>query len=86
VPDLSRREQAYSPVSMMSALWEHGPRILEEMQKRNLPWPRFTQTEMSDLIAYLNALPRPGGPAQPVVLRAEIIPLTGERAVLSATK
>ena len=41
---------------MMSTLWQHGPRMLELMTERKLPWPRFTATEMGDLIAYLNSL------------------------------
>jgi hypothetical protein len=40
---------------MVSILWEHGPRMLDQMTQRHLAWPRFTAREMSDLIAYLNA-------------------------------
>ncbi len=41
---------------MVAALWVHGPRRLEEMTRRKLAWPRFTDEQMSDLIAYLNTL------------------------------
>ena len=41
---------------MVSALWDHGPRMLELMKERKLAWPRFTAMQMSDLIAYLNSL------------------------------
>jgi len=47
---------AYSDVSMLSVLWEHGPRMLDSMEQRSLPWPRFTTQQMADLIAYLNSL------------------------------
>jgi mono/diheme cytochrome c family protein len=55
-PSLAKGSQAYSDISMISILWEHGPRMLESMNQRNLPWPRFTTQQMSDLIAYLNTL------------------------------
>ena len=41
---------------MVSALWDHGPQMLEMMKQKNLAWPRFTAPQMSDLIAYLNSL------------------------------
>ena len=41
---------------MVSALWDHGPRMLEPMKQREVAWPRFTAQQMSDLIAYLNSL------------------------------
>jgi hypothetical protein len=41
---------------MVSALWGHGPRMLETMHQKNLDWPRFSAQQMSDLIAFLNSL------------------------------
>jgi mono/diheme cytochrome c family protein len=55
-PSLARGKEAYSPVAMVSALWRHGPRMLERIEQKNLAWPRFTSAEMSDLVAYLNTL------------------------------
>ncbi len=55
-PSLAHGKDAYSPVVMVSALWKHGPRMLERIEAKNLPWPRFTSAEMSDLVAYLNSL------------------------------
>ena len=55
-PKLGGRKDSYSDITMVAALWEHGPRMLEEMNRRKLPWPRFTGQQMSDLIAYLNNL------------------------------
>jgi mono/diheme cytochrome c family protein len=46
----------YSDISMISALWDHGSRMLELMNERKMAWPRFTAPQMSDLIAYLNSL------------------------------
>jgi len=41
---------------MVSVVWQHGPRTLDLMNQKKLPWPRFTARQMSDLIAYLNSL------------------------------
>src|SRR5262249_7801554 len=53
-PDLAGRKGSYSSVSMMSTLWRHGPRMLDQMKARNIAWPQFTARQMTDLIAYLN--------------------------------
>jgi mono/diheme cytochrome c family protein len=44
-------------ISMVSALWQHGPTMAELMSQRKIAWPRFTGSQMSDLIAYLNTAP-----------------------------
>ena len=54
-PDLSARKGQFSPATLASALWRHGPKMLAEMQSRNLSWPELTGAQMSDLIAHLNA-------------------------------
>ena len=53
-PKLSGTGRSFSSVTIVSALWRHGPRMLEQMTGKGLPWPRFEGREMSDLIAYLN--------------------------------
>jgi mono/diheme cytochrome c family protein len=54
-PDLSRSTEEYSPITLTTALWQHGPTMLEAMQRQGLAWPKFEGTEMTDLIAYLNS-------------------------------
>ncbi|HUI81444.1 MAG TPA: c-type cytochrome [Bryobacteraceae bacterium] len=54
-PPLAKTPEGYSDISMISALWQHGPRMLDLMTERKLAWPRFTAPEMADLIAYLNS-------------------------------
>jgi mono/diheme cytochrome c family protein len=54
-PSLAKGKDAYSDITMVSALWQHGPRMLEAAEKKKVPWPRFTTREMADVIAYLNA-------------------------------
>jgi mono/diheme cytochrome c family protein len=55
-PKLAKGKDAYSAITMVSALWGHGPRMLDLMAQKSIPWPRFTAREMADLIAYLNAM------------------------------
>ena len=55
-PKLAKGKDVYSDITIVSSLWGHGPQMLELMTQMNLPWPRFTSQQMSDLIAYLNSL------------------------------
>jgi mono/diheme cytochrome c family protein len=45
-----------SDVTMVAALWEHGPHMLDLMNSKKIAWPRFTAQQMDDLVAYLNSL------------------------------
>jgi len=45
----------FTGITMASALWHHGPKMLEKMRSQDVRWPRFDGREMSDLIAYLNS-------------------------------
>ena len=55
-PKLARGKDGHSQITMVSALWDHGPHMLELMNQKKLPWPTLTAQQMSDLIAYLNSL------------------------------
>lgn len=55
-PKLAKGKDGYSDIVMVSALWQHGPHMLDLMTQRKIAWPRFTAQQMSDLIAYLNSL------------------------------
>ena len=53
-PVLAERADSWNGITMVSALWRHGPAMLNEMQRRKIAWPAFRSGEMTDLIAYLN--------------------------------
>jgi mono/diheme cytochrome c family protein len=53
-PRLAGSGRVFSGASMVSSLWHHGPRMLDQMNAKSIPWPRFEGTQMSNLIAYLN--------------------------------
>jgi len=55
-PKPTKGKEAQPDITMISVLWEHGPRMLERMTERKQAWPRFTAQQMTDLIAYLNSL------------------------------
>ncbi len=57
----SSKSGDFTGATMISVLWRHGPRMLDQMKAKNLEWPRFDGSQMADLIAYLNS----GKPAQP---------------------
>ena len=54
-PKLAKGKGAYSDITMVSALWSHGPKMLDAMMQKKIDWPRFNAQQMADLIAYLNA-------------------------------
>jgi mono/diheme cytochrome c family protein len=53
-PDLSVRRLRMTSYDMVAVLWRHGPAMLDEMKRRNLPWPRFQDSEMADLAAFIH--------------------------------
>ena len=53
-PDLSVKAGNLSAVTMLSALWRHGPDMLAQMKEKKISWPNFKAGEMEDLIAALN--------------------------------
>lgn len=52
-PQLAGR--SFDAAAIISALWHHGPGMLDQMKAKNIAWPRFEDHQMSDLIAYLNS-------------------------------
>jgi cytochrome c551/c552 len=54
-PALGKPAEPYSAISMVAILWKHGPGMLEKMQERHIAWPQLSQSEMANLIAYLNS-------------------------------
>ena len=56
-PPLPGQAKQYSEVSIISALWRHGPQMLRRMKEAGIAWPMFGGgQEVADLIAYLNAV------------------------------
>jgi mono/diheme cytochrome c family protein len=58
-PSLAGR--SFNGAAMVSALWHHGPRMLNDMSAKGIAWPRFEGAQMSNLIAFLNSAKGPRG-------------------------
>ena len=54
-PDLLANKGNFSSVTMLSALWRHGPQMLEKMESKHKPWPILSAGDMGNLIAFLCA-------------------------------
>lgn len=56
-PQLPGQAHKYSEVTIISALWRHGPQMLNRMKEAGIGWPSFKNAqEVADLIAYLNSV------------------------------
>ena len=53
-PKLTGAGRIFSAATIVSALWHHGPQMLDQMKTRGIAWPRFDRPQMANLIAYLN--------------------------------
>lgn len=49
------RQTPLTGSAMVSALWRHGPQMMEQMKVKGIPWPRFDRADMANLIAYLDS-------------------------------
>jgi len=54
-PSFSKQTGSFSVLTLTSALWAHGPKMLAEMKQKNIDWPRLTAVDVDNLIAYVNA-------------------------------
>ncbi len=54
-PDLSASPALHSPFELASAMWNHAPVMEEQIRERGLPWPRFENDDVRDLVEYLRS-------------------------------
>ncbi|MCP5116373.1 MAG: hypothetical protein GY953_36550 [bacterium] len=43
-------------IAFVSATWKHGPQMWGKMRSTGIDWPRFENSQLSDLLAYVNSL------------------------------
>ena len=53
-----RPGQTFTPFSMVALGWGQGRNMHQEMIVKGVRWPRLSSTDVSNLVAYLNSLPR----------------------------
>lgn len=52
-PDLGEKIAHTSVTEVVGLMWNHGPAMWKKMEEMKIPFPRFSDTELSDLIAYV---------------------------------
>jgi mono/diheme cytochrome c family protein len=52
-PDLGNRRTTRHVSEIAAALWNHGPTMRARMKERQISFPKLTDRDMSDLLAYL---------------------------------
>jgi cytochrome c551/c552 len=52
-PDLGRKKFYGSFLELASLMWNHIPEMLRLMRELGLPYPEFSQTELTELVTYL---------------------------------
>jgi len=50
--DLSKYETA-TEMDIVASMWNHSKEIQKAVGEQNMPWPRFKEGEMADLLQYL---------------------------------
>jgi mono/diheme cytochrome c family protein len=69
-PPLDRLTPIASPISVAAAMWNHGPRMAELMEREKIARPTFKPSELADLIAYINS-------TSPRATRSQVYALPG---------
>lgn len=69
-PNLDALKQYGSPIYLATAMWNHGPQMVEVMKAKGIPRPTFKDSDLRDLIAYINA-------ASPVLPQGPLYVLPG---------
>ncbi|MBI3207412.1 MAG: cytochrome c [Candidatus Solibacter usitatus] len=54
-PPLRKKHEAYTTVSFATALWRHGPKMLDRTLEAGITWPVLKPADVGDLIAFFNA-------------------------------
>lgn len=54
-PPLRKPSEAYTSVSFATALWRHGPRMLDRSLEKGMTWPVMQASDVGDIVAFLNA-------------------------------
>ncbi len=52
-PKLAELPKPFTTISMVSVVFQHGPKMQERMQQKGTQWPALSPAEISDLTAYL---------------------------------
>jgi cytochrome c2 len=59
-PGLRGRGKSFNSIVLAAAHWRHGPAMYKHAEQLGLPWPTLAETDVGDLISFLNTSPRGG--------------------------
>ncbi len=54
-PNIRTTAEAFTTVSLATALWSHGPEMRSRAERLGIDWPTLESTDIGDLISFLNA-------------------------------
>ena len=64
-PDFDDLDLEYSAAQIAGKMWNHGPKMWENMKEENLSFPVFEKGELADVVAYLYSLQLQDDPGRP---------------------
>jgi mono/diheme cytochrome c family protein len=59
-PTLRRRGRSVTAITLATSLWQHGPKMYERTREHGRPWPTLNESDVGDVVAFLNAPPEGG--------------------------
>ena len=57
-PSLRSSPEAFTAVSFTTALWKHGPKMVDRAEESGAKWPTLQASDVGDLVSFLNESPR----------------------------
>jgi len=54
-PRLRPGAEAFTTVSFTTALWRHGPKMIDRAEAMGVTWPTLKPSDVGDLVSFLNA-------------------------------
>ncbi|MBI4444190.1 MAG: c-type cytochrome [Acidobacteria bacterium] len=55
-PNLTALQGSLTPLGIAGTMWNHGPSMLQIMEKSAVSWPVFNSKELADTLAFLNSI------------------------------
>jgi cytochrome c2 len=56
-PRLRGLSERFNTVRLAATLWQHGPGMLQRTKDLKVPWPTISESDVGDLMAFLNSAP-----------------------------
>ncbi|MBZ5606455.1 MAG: cytochrome c [Acidobacteriia bacterium] len=53
-PEIQAHGDAYTAVSLTTALWKHGPKMVDRAEELGIAWPTLEANDLGDLVSFLN--------------------------------